>query len=340
MNEYYLFPFGEVKRGSRIVLYGTGVVGKDYIKQIYKTNYCNIVYAVDSFLAEGDSKTLCIDGKKIDVYSPKRLKEKTEYDVIIIATIIDKYVEEIKEKIKNEGINEKNIVASPVIMYGNTDSYSQHGEDRIVYNAFCHMGYFRDGKLPSYIDIGAHDPYFISNTALFYHKGCRGINVEANPELITKFEKERPDDINLCVGVGAEPGTFPFYMCNVSGLNTFKKENIIYNERLVEIDTGKRGDFPIEKTVELPVLTIPQIIESYSNSIWPDYLSIDIEGMEYDSLKICNFDNGPRIISCEVNLDGDKFVKLMDEKGYYPYLWYRENIIFARNDMKKSLQGC
>lgn len=50
-------------------------------------------------------------------------------------------------------------------------------------------------KKPSYIDIGAHHPYEISNTAIFYMNGCRGVNVEANPNLIDEFYKERPDDI-------------------------------------------------------------------------------------------------------------------------------------------------
>lgn len=67
-------------------------------------------------------------------------------------------------------------------------------------------------KKPSYIDIGAHHPYEISNTAIFYMNGCRGVNVEANPNLIDEFYKERPDDINICCGVGNHPGKMPFYM--------------------------------------------------------------------------------------------------------------------------------
>jgi hypothetical protein len=43
-------------------------------------------------------------------------------------------------------------------------SYSQSGEDLIVRVYFDILGITN----PTYIDIGAHHPYFISNTALFY----------------------------------------------------------------------------------------------------------------------------------------------------------------------------
>ena len=50
---YYLFPYGEVKPKSRIILFGMGVVGREYFKQIVRTNYCEIVFAVDSRIGGG-----------------------------------------------------------------------------------------------------------------------------------------------------------------------------------------------------------------------------------------------------------------------------------------------
>ena len=43
------------------------------------------------------------------------------------------------------------------------NSYSQCGEDLLVDYIFKLRGIER----PSYLDIGAHDPYYLSNTALF-----------------------------------------------------------------------------------------------------------------------------------------------------------------------------
>ncbi len=76
-------------------------------------------------------------------------------------------------------------------------SYSQHGEDLFLLNIFRLIGI----ETPSYLDLGAHHPWHISNTALMYHRGSRGVNVEANPILFEAFLTERPLDKNVNMGV-------------------------------------------------------------------------------------------------------------------------------------------
>ena len=44
---YALFPFANVRRGAKVVLYGAGNVAQDYIAQIGCEHYCNIVAVVD-----------------------------------------------------------------------------------------------------------------------------------------------------------------------------------------------------------------------------------------------------------------------------------------------------
>src|SRR4030081_1527697 len=87
-------------------------------------------------------------------------------------------------------------------------SYSQCGEDLLVNYIFSLRGI----QYPSYLDIGANHPFFISNTAFFYRKGCRGINIEANPQLIHPFDRFRRKDTTLNVGVGPEEGEMNFYI--------------------------------------------------------------------------------------------------------------------------------
>src|SRR5271169_435695 len=96
-------------------------------------------------------------------------------------------------------------------------SFSQSGEDIIVRQLFKLRGI----NNPSYLDIGANDPFRINNTARFYKKGSRGINVEANPMLIKRFEKFRPHDINLNVGIAGSEGEMDFYIMNDDTLSTF-----------------------------------------------------------------------------------------------------------------------
>jgi hypothetical protein len=40
-----------------------------------------------------------------------------------------------------------------------------------------------------------------------------------------------------------------------------------------------------------------------------------------------------------VNNNGDLFIEMMDKKGYFPYLWYCENILFVREDMEKLVHA-
>jgi hypothetical protein len=98
-------------------------------------------------------------------------------------------------------------------------SYAQCGEDLIIQCIFNLRGIDK----PSYIDIGANHPFFISNTRLFYEKGCRGINIEANPDLLGDFMKYRPRDINLNVGIYENEAELDFYIMKDNTLSTFSK---------------------------------------------------------------------------------------------------------------------
>jgi hypothetical protein len=67
-------------------------------------------------------------------------------------------------------------------------TYAQCGEDVIISFVLENIRIVN----PYYVDIGAHHPWNISNTALFYNKGNDGILVEADPLLCQELEKERP----------------------------------------------------------------------------------------------------------------------------------------------------
>lgn len=62
--------------------------------------------------------------------------------------------------------------------------------------------YFHDVTDGFYVDYGAYDPIFASNTLNLYTQGWKGINVEANPERLNRFFMERPDQINLNYAIG------------------------------------------------------------------------------------------------------------------------------------------
>src|SRR5687767_14463398 len=80
-------------------------------------------------------------------------------------------------------------------------SFSSAGEDMILRHIISSDK--RDGF---YVDVEAYHPTHQSNTYFFYLYGWRGINIEARPGSRKLFDKVRPRDINLEMGVSAERG--------------------------------------------------------------------------------------------------------------------------------------
>lgn len=211
----------------------------------------------------------------------------------------------------------------------NYKSYSQCGEDLIIQYIFNLRGI----RKPSYIDIGANDPYFLSNTAIFYEQGSRGINIEANPYLIQRFLNIRPEDINLSIGIGNKEQHQNFYIMNDPTISSFSKDEC---KRYIE--TGKYELLEIKK---IPITTINQIIDQYCNGEFPDFLSLDAEGMDLEILKSMNFSiSTPKIICVEAAEyspigAGERRSELIDfliSKGYFEYANTNLNAIMVKRD--------
>lgn len=211
-------------------------------------------------------------------------------------------------------------------------SYSQQGEDMLVDSLFHMMGI----ELPSYIDVGANDPLKISNTAFFYKKGCRGINIEPNPVLYKKIKRHRLRDVNINAGVGEKEGKLDFYIMNANTMSTFSKESA---DQLVN-DFG----FKIKEIIIVPVLTLSGIIDKYCNGVFPDFLTIDTEGLDYTILKGIDYErNYPKVICAETREYGEgleagkhetEIEDLLLSNGYRIYANTFINTIFYKLDKK------
>jgi FkbM family methyltransferase len=180
---------------------------------------------------------------------------------------------------------------------------------------------------PSYLDIGAHHPIKISNTALLYLRGSRGINIEANPSLFDAFQKHRPEDINLNVGVADASGRMTFYrFSETSGLNTFDADRARYVE--------KNLGFPITSKIDVDVTTVSEIVERYCGGKFPDYLTLDVEGLDFRILNSIPYEKyAPKLINVEANHEADAraISRLLREKGYRPHFRMRGNLFFLQD---------
>ncbi|AEH88193.1 FkbM family methyltransferase [Mesorhizobium opportunistum] len=197
-------------------------------------------------------------------------------------------------------------------------TYAQHGDDLAVLNIFHRLGI----EKPSYLDVGAYHPFTLSNTALLYERGSRGINVEPNETLFAEFVKARPEDANILSGVAPICGRLPFH-------------HVAADPGRFTFDLATAKTLGIVHSVDMPVMTLNQIVDCWCKGIWPDLLTIDIEGLDIDVLQDADFgDNPPRVVIVEAdNGSGDtshELDALMHAKGFTLHSWCGSNMIFVR----------
>ena len=213
-------------------------------------------------------------------------------------------------------------------------SYSQSGEDLIVKFIFNALKI----KKPSYLDIGAHHPYYISNTALLYESGSRGINIEPDPVLFKKINKVRKKDTNLNFGIGEEESMMDFYIINTSTLSTFSRKE-------AESYTKEGHGYEILKTIPVQVRTLNFILNQYFDGKFPDFLSLDVEGMDELIIKSIDYEKCyPTIICVETisfstsgnGIKNKSMIEFLDSKGYMVYADTNINTIFVREDKWKN----
>lgn len=207
-------------------------------------------------------------------------------------------------------------------------SYSQCGEDLIIDYIFK----LRNILNPSYLDIGANHPFQLSNTALFYNRGNVGVNIEANPSLMANFYKNRPNDINLNIGIGVSDEQLDFYVMEDHTLSTFSKDEM---ESMVKF--GKK----LKEIKPIKVVPIKTILEAHFNNSPPDLLSIDVEGLDLQILTSLEFEKyAPKIICVEASeyspigcgARRNELIDFLKENEYYEYANTNLNAIMVRKD--------
>lgn len=166
-------------------------------------------------------------------------------------------------------------------------SYSQEGEDMILAKIF-------EGKINGfYVDVGAHHPQRFSNTYYFYLLGWQGINIDAMPDCMKFFDKIRPNDINLEIGISASGEKLIYHAFTEPAYNSFCQEtNEVYS-----------NTYKFEKAFEKEIQTysLSEVLDKYlpfNQTI--DFLSIDVEGLDYEILVSNNWEKySPAVVLVE-----------------------------------------
>lgn len=208
-------------------------------------------------------------------------------------------------------------------------TWSQEGEDLVLDRIFGGK------KTGYYIDVGAHHPKRFSNTFLFYRKGWRGINIDAMPGSMAIFKKYRSRDVNLEVGVGAEEGILNYYIFNETALNGF-------SEKISQERHGAETDYKIINVVTVDVLPLSNILDIHLPAgQCIDFLTIDVEGLDYDVLISNNWVKyRPKIVIAEVlgsdmsEIQNSRIGALMSEVGYVLHAKTMNTVFFKEQAIK------
>lgn len=167
----------------------------------------------------------------------------------------------------------------------NRNSYSQTGEDTIIKEYFLNEDF-------TYVDIGSGEPILRSNSYLFYKDGKSGILVDPLRSNKILSVLIRPRDTFIQSLVGRSPGVSTFW--------EFHDYEYSSMDLGVVSELVQSGKSRIKKTKVIEVMTLSKIVEQLKYPNIPWFLSVDVEGSDFDVIKSYDFlQNRPRLICIE-----------------------------------------
>lgn len=208
--------------------------------------------------------------------------------------------------------------------------YSQNDEEKHILNKFSNKS---DGV---FLDIGAFDGKWASNTLALAEKGWKGICVEGSPFSFSKLFTEhlRRNEVLLLnaivthEAVSAGERVVRFWESPNSAASTINREN--YEKWKDRIQSCGHGDF---KEMFIPKVSLDEVLD-WVKKQYPviDFVSIDVEGGSTDLAMKFNPDEFKTSMLC-IEHDGryTELVTHFAKWGFYPVSNNTENIILARN---------
>lgn len=171
--------------------------------------------------------------------------------------------------------------------------FSQYSEDALIRKLFP-----RKKLSGTYLDLGAYHPFKFSNTAFFWLKGWRGINVDANAKTIALFNKVRSHDKNIHTAMISQAK----YLAGARDIAYMSPKDKSHDGGLANMgtcDTELAGERDYSRATRVPAISVVQLLKDLDLKEL-DYLNVDIEG--FDETIISDFDFSvlkPIVISIE-----------------------------------------
>jgi len=211
-------------------------------------------------------------------------------------------------------------------------SYSQAGEDRILYYFFERRGSVQKLR---YCDVGAANPAGHNNTYLFNTLGGTGVLVEADPMYLPAYQLVRPSDFVENIAVVpkrlSQSNTITFHKMEDRGWSTVSAEH-------AKIGTSQGKGAGQQITVNC--CDINTILKKHFPDGKLDILSLDIEGIDFEVAMEIELDKfRPQSIIIEnshSSREKEDLDRYINEKNYVYFASTHINTIYvSRESLEK-----
>ena len=98
----YLFPYEYVPKGSRIIIYGAGEVGQEYLQQMLMTSYAEVICFLDRAYDKYPSMI-------IPILPPDKVVD-FDFDYVVIAMKTAIFCGDVSRYLQSKGVSEKQII--------------------------------------------------------------------------------------------------------------------------------------------------------------------------------------------------------------------------------------
>ena len=207
---------------------------------------------------------------------------------------------------------------------------SQSGEDETLltwFNGLCGG---------TYIEMGALDGRKFSNSFVFNQGfGWKGVLIEANPITFTKLKDNRPKELALVHGAVCDrPKTVHWVedpaRPQIGGILEFADPKFIAKWWPDEL---------LQKKTEIQCVPFGQLLDKYSPVQYFDFLSLDVEGAEYDALSTIDFNKYAfGIVVVETgDIRKNLMVRSILEANGYSFLFHKDRSDWLYNKQFGSI---
>lgn len=196
-------------------------------------------------------------------------------------------------------------------IYGSRGYCSQLGQDVLVDAIFG-----TKIENPVFVDVGAHDGVTFSNTYfLEKYRGWRGLCIEANPKLSESLKSNRACHVECCA-ISAVEGTGDYLVVSgysemLSGLS-FNYET--RHRKRIRKEVRTHGGSV--HSIEISTKRLQRVLDTYDiDEI--DFLSIDVEGSEFDVIESLDLTRtSVHLMAIENNYNSPKLRKYLGKLGF------------------------